>query len=432
MKRIVLILSLLTSALIAAGQNNSYAIDDECFVWFSQSENSVDDFNSDAFDEAQKNLLELSLRRKDTKAQTLYYVEQLKRTCHYGYYTRKQSQLNKEEWDAAYWNELVEQDRGTAQSIAKSTGYLQYYYYASDLCQTYYFNTGQDVIAGDMLIAMMQEARINNDEYGMWRSLIYLSLLYKRYGDMRNTQLYLLDAMHIYETSSDPTITRQGMATQYLDLACTYPVGSDSARINFSKAEQSILTRQDSIKVYYFKAQLSAWDGDHAEYRRYKDYCLSMPSFPALIINGPYVFNCIDNILRDSRTEAFRSSIDSLYFHQQSIFVSQLAAKHGQWETASRALFAYTERLAYDIYNINRQRLGQMSAEYENNRLRDDLAQASQKVTRTTIWIAVLLTIILLGALFIALRHVRSLKKAFYKEEARIAELQHENNELKE
>ena len=137
MKRIVLILSLLTSALIAAGQNNSYAIDDECFVWFAQSEDSVDDFNSDAFDEAQKNLLELSLRRKDTKAQTLYYVEQLKRTCHYGYYTKKQSQLNKEEWDAAYWNELVEQDRETAQSIAKSTGYLQYYYYASDLCQTY-------------------------------------------------------------------------------------------------------------------------------------------------------------------------------------------------------------------------------------------------------------------------------------------------------
>ena len=69
------------------------------------------------------------------------------------------------------------------------------------------------------------------------------------------------------------------------------------------------------------------------------------------------------------------------------------------------------DQLYSDISSINRQRLDHMSAEYDNNRLSADLADASRRVTRTTIWIAVLITVILLGALLVSLKHLRELKK---------------------
>ena len=415
MRKFAIILSLLTTALFATGQNNPYSIDDECYKWFSIAEQYVDDFESDTFDEAQRNLLEISLRRKDTKAQNLYYVTQLKHTSRLAQRTRRQNLKDNVEWDAAYWNQRMDQERETAQRIAKATGYTQYYYYASDLCQTYYFNTGQDVIAGDMLTAMMQEARESGDEYAMWKSLIYVSLLYKRVGDMSNTQKYLLEAVDIYENTSDETILRQGMTSQYCDLACTYPIGSDKARQNLIKAERSRLTQTDSLKVDYYKAQLAAWDGDAAEYRNLKYSCLAAPNFTYTITGGDYLFDCIDNILRGSSTGPFKNSIDSLHYHQQLNFTSSLAAKRGQWETASAILAEYVERLNNDITITNKQRLGQMTAEYENNRLQAELAAASQKVMRKTIWVAILLGVILLGVLTFSFFHVRALKRAYKK-----------------
>lgn len=417
MRRYAIILIVLLSAFVAAGQNNPYSIDDECYKWFSIAEQYVDDFESDTFDEAQRNLLEISLRKKDTKAQNLYYATQLKHTSRLAQRTRRQNIKDHVAWDAAYWNQRMEEERETAQRIAKATGYMQYYYYASDLCQTYYFNTGQDVIAGEMLTAMMQEARETEDEYAMWKSLIYVATLYKRIGDMINTQKYLLEAVKIYENTTDETILRQGMTTQYCDLASTFPVGSESARLYFKKAEDARLTQIDTLKVDYYKAQLAAWDGNAAEYRKLKYSCLSMQNFTFTIVGGDSFFECIDNILRGSSTGSFKNSIDSLYFHQQLDFASRLAAKLGQWETASAALAVYVERLNNDINNINNQRLGQMTAEYENNRLQAELAEASQKVIRKTIWVAVLLGVILLGFLTFSFFHVRALKRAYKKNE---------------
>lgn len=432
MKKIVLILSLLTTAFFASGQNNPYELDDECYVWYLASVEATDDFESDAFETAQQNLLELALRHKDTKAQTIYYVQELKHTSHLAQSIRKQNIRDKVEWDAQHWNAIVDEQRETLQGVAKATGYMQYYYYASDLCQTYYFNTAQDVVAGEMLMSMMQEARLSGDEYAMWKSLIYLSLLYKRINDQQNTQMYLIEAVRIYENTDDETILRQSMTNQYCDLACTYPVGSDSARLFYNKAEESSVTRQDSLKVAYYKAQIAAWDGDVAEYRRNRDYCYSFDTFTNLISAGDHFFDCIDNILKGSRTSAFRNDIDSLYLHQQFYFAAHLADKNGQWETASTILFAYARRLNADISSINRQSLGQMSAEYENNHLLAELAAASQKAKRTAILIAVLISLLLLSALTFALLHVKTLRKAYEKDEARLAELQHENELLKE
>ena len=426
MKKLAAILSiLLCGAFYAGAQNNSYAIDDECFTYFMAAEHSIDDFESDEFEVAVQQLLEASLRKKDTKAQTIYYVEILKHSSHLAQWERG---IDIGSWDGQYWNSRIEHERETAQRIAKATGYMQYYYYATELCQTYYFNTSQSIVATAELSAMMEEAKESGDEYAMWRTLIFLSKLYQRFSDLYNTQKYLLEVAKIFETSQDPTIKNQNMAVQFCDLADTYPVASDSARLFYHKADINSRTSLDSMRVAYYYAQLAAWDNDLESYRRNKEYCLSLKPFRSVIRGGVACLECIDCILENKQRRSFDEPIKGLYFRQQLSYLSQLAAKNGQWEIATLIEKKHVEHLYLDIYFVNNERLDELSAQYGNTRLTADLAAASQKVTRNTIMIGVLIVLLLVVALLFAIFHVRTLKRAYDRDEEVIADLSSSNH----
>lgn len=425
MRRFVLTLTvLLMPAIFASAQNNPYDIDDECYVYFTAAEHSVDDYYTDAFETAQQNLLETALRKKDTKAQTLYYVEQLKHTSHLGQYERKK---NPRTWDWQTWNTRVEKDRETLQRIAEATGYMQYYYYATELCQTYYFNTAQDLAATAMLQNVMSEARKTGDEYALLRSLMYLGKLYMRINDKYNTKKIMLEVVRIYETSQDPMIVRQSMTNQYCDLACTYPVASDSARLFFRKAENSCATTLDSLRVTYFNAQLAAWDGKISEYRKDRDICLSAAPFSGMIHGGVSCFECIDAVLGGKPAKQVLEKAGGLHNSQQTVYLYSLAEKLGQWECAALLMDKHINRLYTDIYHSNGRRLDETAAQYGNHKLSADLASASRKATRNTILVAVLLTLLLVGALLVALKHLRYLRKAYDKDEALIAGMKEKN-----
>ena len=425
MKRLVLVLVIfLCPSICAVAQNNPYKIDDECFVHFTAAEHSVDDFFTDAFETAQQLLLETSLRKKDTKAQTLYYVEQLKHTSHQAQFERSQ---NHESWDRQGWNAKVDDDKETLQRVAKATGYMQYYYYATEMCQTYYYNTSQDIVAKTMLQNMMSEARETGDEYGLWKSLMYLGKLYQRINDKYSTQKILLEVVRIHETTQDPMIHRQSMAVQYCELACTYPVASDSARLFYSRAEQSCATKLDTMRVNYFKAQLAAWDGNIADYRKNKEYCLSMAPFTKVIRGGDICFECIDALLDGKSAKVISGLTAELHPGEQPVFIYSFAGKLGRWEIAAPLLNKQVNHLYSSIYTTNSQHLEETAALYGNHRLSADLAQASRKVTRITVLVAVLLTILLVVALLVVLRHLHSVKRAYAKDEALIAGMKEKN-----
>ena len=408
MKKLTLILILLTaSAFMAGAQNNPYKIDDECYSYFIAAGNALDDFETDAFEQAHQKMLETSLRKKDTKAQAIYYVEKLKRSSHLAQYVRKQDSFA---WDSQSWNDRIEQERETAQRIARATGYIQYYYYASELCQTYYFNTQQDVLAGEMLTAMMQEARESGEEYALWKSLTYLGKLYQRISDQYSTRKYLNEVVRIYETSNDPTIRRQSITLQFFELGDTYPPESDSARFFYRKAAEACVTSQDSLRTQYYNAQLAVWDNDLASYHHYRDSCLSVASFPNLIRGGKALFSCVDAILAGKPVSSFRADINGLNLRQQMIFTSHLARKRGQWEAASAIQEKHIQRLYADIYLNNSQRLDHLSAKYGHERLSADLADASRQVSRRSSLVAILLAVMLLGWLILALIHKKSKK----------------------
>ena len=103
------ILLILLTALLSAGlhaQHNTYSIDDECYTYFQQAENSVADFASDAFDKAMEALLATARRKQDTKAETIYYVVKLRRITNQGRLAPEQ--------ERELWNRKVNEARREA------------------------------------------------------------------------------------------------------------------------------------------------------------------------------------------------------------------------------------------------------------------------------------------------------------------------------
>ena len=419
------ILLLLLTALLSAGlhaQHNTYSIDDECYTYFQQAENNVANFSDGAFDEAMENLLATARRKQDTKAETIYYVVKLRRITNQGRLAPEQ--------DRELWNRKVNDARREAQHIARTTGYMQYYYYAYELCQTYYYNTKQSSTAMNMLMGMMREARDNDDQYGLWTSLQYISKLYIRQSDDANAKPYLLEAVHIKETTSDATILRQNNARLYCTLAQTYPPGSDSCRINVAKAVGEIHTRGDSILVSYYQAQLAAWDGDKAAFDRCRSI-IGTANMDSYVTGGGALLDCVQSLLEKAPMDTVKKQIDRLQAHHQTNYVAQLTKKLELWELATYAAQAHIDRLTMDHSNIGKERLDEISAAYGNNQLSASLAEASRKAARTAIIVAVLLTLLLLGILLFVLLHMRTLARANKRDEARIAELQAANEKVR-
>lgn len=406
MKKITLLLTVLLAAAPAAmAQNNPYGIDDECYGYFVTTEKYVGDFESPEFDEAMTGLLQTALRKKDTKAQAIYYVTKLRRTTNIG---RAAPNNEREKWNAA-----VEEAREAAQSIARSTGYMQYYYYANELTQTYYYNTQQSLAAMEMLSSIMSEARESGDEYGLWTSEQYIAKLYTRQSDDYNARPHLRAAIERWENTTDETVRRQSIARLYQDLADTYEPGSDSCRLAIQGAITHAITTIDSIRVLSYRAQLAAWDNDQKELRAIQaEAQASLGVFERQIRGGSAFLACMEGILAGRKTDELVPLVKELVGHRQKYVIFRLAVEHRMWELSSYAAQRFMDQIRLDLAGIGEQRIGELSARFENNRLTADLAATSRKMARTTLLVAILIIALLLSALFYTWHHLRTLKKA--------------------
>ncbi len=425
MKRLTLILLLasVVSWSQVVAQNNPYGIDDECYQYFVQAEKAVDDLGSQDFDATVDALLNTAIQKGDAKAQTLYYVCKLKRVSREGQAAPPGKR--------AEYNAKVRSSRETLQQVANRTGYPQYYYYAFELAQTYYYNTGQETVAFKLLDDAMAEARKAGDEYGLWQCLRYISQIYTRRSDALNARRYLRESIDLYESSTNPLVKRQSIARQCFDLADTYSPASDSARMYIQLGEKHSTLTGDTLRLCYYKAQLAAWDGDREAFVRNRDMCLADRSFPYQFRSGVEFLQCVESIMDGKPFNSYKSQIDALYFEQQMNFVAYFASERHQWEPACFAFANLVERMRKDMESVNAQRLGELSALYGNNALQEDLARTSRKVNRVTWLVAVLLTIILLGIIAVTLMRIRILRKARIKDEQMIAELTEANRKAR-
>ena len=271
---------LITGCLAAMAQNNPYEIDDECYAVFRKVESAVGD---PEFKELNGELLRLSREKEDTKAETLYYVEELKNL------TKNPSTR---ENDAK-----VDDAHKRLKQVAKDFGYKQYFYYSYQLAQNYYYNNGQVNRAFSLAREMQQTALKEHDEYGIWSGDKFLADLYIDQNDFVSAKTYIKDALNLYHSSSDPTIRRQSPTRLYCDMADTFPMGHDSVRFYVTQGYIQAKIHLDSLRCNYYQAKLAILDDNVPLYSRYRDICLSDPELTRISQQAPTFFSLMDNVL---------------------------------------------------------------------------------------------------------------------------------------
>ena len=116
-----LVITFLAAAFPLAAQNNPYGIEDSCYHLYLETDALI---GRDGFEQANARLLEQSLAKNDTQAQTLYYVERFKDLTR-RFRAVAQSTNAQDAQVIQYMEDL--------QEVALSFGYKQFYYYAFEL-----------------------------------------------------------------------------------------------------------------------------------------------------------------------------------------------------------------------------------------------------------------------------------------------------------
>ena len=241
MKRLILACFCLLAALgTLAGQNNPYEIDDVCYAILQRVEAVVDDPSAEDFDEINAQLLATAIERGDTKAQTLHYVFALRRICRVSVNVPLEQRFQ--------MNRRVDEAFHKLKEVAGEKGYTQYYYYAYDLAQTYYFDSRQVSAAFDLLDEMLKESEQEDDDFGEWQALRFLAQIYQQQEDILNTRLYLMQALELYAESRDPEVRKQPITRTYCDLADTYDFSEDSCRLFYRRAMESAQAHLDTLR----------------------------------------------------------------------------------------------------------------------------------------------------------------------------------------
>ena len=411
---------LLAATWTSAGQNNPYEIDDICYEFLQQAEAVVDDPAATEFDELNKQLLVSAMERGDTKAQTLHYVFALRRICRVGVNVPLDQRLQ--------MNKKVDDAFDRLKEVAREKGYTQYYYYAYDLAQNYYFDSRQVSAAFDLLDEMLKESAQENNDYGEWQALRFLAQIYMQQEDILNTRLYLMQALELYETSKDPDVRRQPVTRTYCDLADTYDFADDSSRLFYNKAMESAQAHLDTLRCSYYQAQIAAFDKDVAEYERKRDFCLNDSAFRSFYRAGEEFFACVDALVRHERPSD--ALMDALALPRQQQFIGRLAAEWGQYDVSLTMMRKRYLEMQYMLSKINNMRLEEASGRYQNYALNRQLSEKNQEVMMATRLVEFLVMVILLVSSGFFWVHNRNLRKAREVDESRIRELKEANEQV--
>ncbi len=418
MKRFSLILALvLAAALPLAGQNNPYDIDDECHRLFSRAEVLL---GQQGFKEVNDSLLSRAIICGDTKAQTLYYVNLLKNSTRLGR-TEGSCVSDKDVEKAA--NDLRE--------VADKLGYNQYYFYAYTVHMTYCFNKGQILQSTNIAKTMEEDAIARNDDYGRWMSQRFMVSLYMDLYDYKQAREHALEAIDVFNKTSDPTIKRQSVSRNYFDVSDTYPVNSDSMRLYAQKGAETAKLHLDTLRANYYLAVLAALDRDRTSYRKYRDYCMKDPQIKVIGESVPVTLEAIDDVLRQAPHDTLLEISNRITTFRGMKFIANVTESFGYEHTAFELEKRIVQRMQSKFSDANHLRLVELNANLGNLRLSNDLKETVQKERHVRHIASMLFAGILLVILAFVLYELRSMRKRRAKDEQMIADLKEANEKVR-
>lgn len=397
-KTVFIALLMLWPFLNLAAQNNPYALNDECYKYFTQAELLI---GKEGFDEANAALLHSAIANDDTKAQTLYYVERLKHASRSIPSHTKTTQ----EQDATilkYQDEL--------KKVAEKYGYTQYYYYSYEITQNYFYNHDQPTRTMELLQEMQRTAIDRDEAYGQWMSYRYLVALYIAQGDYITAKGYILKALKIHASTSDPVIKRQSIARLYCDLSDTYVIGNDSVKININKALKARQVHLDTLRCEYHLAKIAAYDKDVASYRKHRDYCMNDPQLHTISATARLLFETLDAIIEGHFNY---DRINALAFSRvrEVKYIANVAEEYGYKDQAFDMERLLVRKFETQLAAADQSRIAEYDVRLGRDILQAELDNKAQEVSRITRLVMILLTTLLLGILIFLVLHVLSLRR---------------------
>ena len=405
--------------LPAWGQSNPYKIHDSCYVYFQKAEQLS---GTEEFRSVNDKLMKWAKATGDTKAETLYYVEELKNLT---------AQARRTKHTEPEFDKKVDDARRTLTAIADQYGFPQYYYYAYELSQTYYFNHEKFTTAQGLIQEMQNIALERNDDFGLWTGYRYLVSLYIHLFDYRTAKKYIYKALDLYENTTSETVKRQSTSRLYCDLSDAFPIGADSVKINIEKAVQEAKEPMDTLRCQYHLAKLYAYNKQIPQYKACRDFCLASPFLPRISPSAPKMFSVIDDIIaREVGSETVQRAI-SIERIREVKYIANIAEEYGFKDDAfiiEKNLVARVERF---LSENNMSRFTEIDAQIGNGKLRGDLQEKSRTVERVTRILLLLVVLILVAILSFTIIQIRTLKKIRLKDSQQIRELQEANERVR-
>ncbi len=400
---LIIVVAVLLGGIGLRAQNNPYKIDDSCYECMSKADALI---GKEGFDEANEALLKAATVASDNKALVLYYVVRLRNFC-----------AIRPESDADI---LAAQEE--VKTNARKYGYLQYYYQSYQSVKNYYFNTGRQIRALELIQEMQKQAFEENNEYGKWLAEKELASYYKVYGAYSAAREHIRASIRTYLSTDDPTVRRQSLCPYYLDYASTFQHILDSARFFVDKAWENAVLPVDTVMCMRESAILAAVAGDFPRYKSYRDKCLESPHKQALGRMTPTMFKCIDALYDGSFDRSDKSVYHSLL--PNNIYIlSAVAETVGRLDVAVDMKDFCLNANQKDFSTILEMHMSEMDARYENDRLQDQVEEKTRQVEKVTRMVMVLGILLLLGVILGLLSYVRNLRRTQKKDEKMIAEL---------
>lgn len=415
MNRFFLIIALSLSIIIpaAAQKNNPLGIDDTCYALYKETEKQL---GKPTFGPTSELLHQAALEKKDDRALLLYYEEILKDLI-----ARPISEDN----DA-----LVDAARENMSQIAIEKDQRSYIYHAYQLSQQYYTNCGEDYRALLLLQEMQAKAIQNDDEYGIWTSSRYLADVYIAHNDYVSAKPHLRQALDLYNSTSDKNIRARSSTRLYCDYADTYPIASDSVRINVYLALAGAKTKMDTLRCNYYLLRLAALDNNLKEYERLRKLCIEDPDFPTISTDAELFFSLID-ACRDGSIMEREEEIYNLSTVREMKVIANLCENKGYKDFAFTVEKKLVNIMENAISNTNLSRISELDVTMGKAALNAELATKEHEISRISHVLAILLGILLAATAIFSILHIRQLNRSKRKDEEQIASLKEANEKVR-
>ena len=413
MKRICWIVVLLAMAFGIApvfAQGNPYDIDQECYEIFMRAEALI---GKPGFDAVNDSLLQCALHKKDTKAETLYYVGRLRQVA---------QTARKDHQDV-----LVDKAQEEVKAISMQLGYPQYFYYSYEVAQSYYYATDRPLRTMELVQEMHEYALEHDDDYGKWMGDRYMVSLYVNQSDFSSAKRFIFRALETHEKTQDSSVRRQPVCRLYCDLSDCYPIGSDSARFAINKAIETQDVFFDSLRCQFYLAKFAALDYDLPSYTAAKEYCLASENLPSVAPAGRAMFKIIDAIFAHN-LESCTRELDEVFQIREQKYLAHIMDKNGYRDYSFELGKKMIDELEKKISSVNQGHVAELEVRLGMEDISADLQEKSIMVTRSSRLLGVMALLVLLFVMAFMSFDIRNLNRSKEIDKQRINDLKEAND----